>query len=467
MAYQTTTYPTTIDVPVNPSASTDTSTFDHAGLETFQNQAIAALEAKVGVVGSAVTTSSDYKLSGITGGDKAVSKTGIETLTNKTLTTPVITTPVITGSVTLSTPTLTTPVINGTITGTTVIPVANGGTGQVTAQAAIDALLPAQAGNSGKFLTNNGTVSSWGIAAQARFGGTGADGALAISSGTTTLDISGAAVFIKNYSSISITGTANLVFINPHANGTVIILKSQGVVTITTSSGSAIDLTGLGAAGGALTTNGAGNAGSASTFYFDTLSHGGAYPAAGVAIASGNRNFYPISATNFQNTRFTTLTPGCGGAGGGAGGTGNGGAGGRGAGALYIQCGGAYTFTTGAINGVGSAGTNGVSGGNMTGGGGGGAGAMILVLYNSLVSNSGTYSVTGGAGGAGTAGANANNGGGGGALLVAGGAGGTSGSAGTSGSSDTGSGGAGNGGTAGGGGGGGGLVLVTQNTEFA
>lgn len=51
-----------------------------------------ALEAKVGVDGSAVTTSHDYKLSGVTGTDKAVSKTGTETLTNKTLTTPKIAT---------------------------------------------------------------------------------------------------------------------------------------------------------------------------------------------------------------------------------------------------------------------------------------------------------------------------------------------------------------------------------------
>jgi len=48
------------------------------------------VEAKIGIDSSAVTTSHDYKLSGVTGTDKAVSKTGTETLTNKTLTTPVI-----------------------------------------------------------------------------------------------------------------------------------------------------------------------------------------------------------------------------------------------------------------------------------------------------------------------------------------------------------------------------------------
>jgi len=46
------------------------------------------------------------------------------------------------------------------ITGT--LGVSNGGTGQTTAQAAIDALLPSQGSASGKFLTSNGSASSWG-----------------------------------------------------------------------------------------------------------------------------------------------------------------------------------------------------------------------------------------------------------------------------------------------------------------
>lgn len=42
------------------------------------------------------------------------------------------------------------------------VSVAKGGTGQTTAQAAIDALLPSQTGNSGKALTTDGSNSSWG-----------------------------------------------------------------------------------------------------------------------------------------------------------------------------------------------------------------------------------------------------------------------------------------------------------------
>jgi hypothetical protein len=54
------------------------------------NDAIEALEAKVGINSSAVTTSHDYKLGEVTGTDKAVGKTATQTLTNKTLTSPII-----------------------------------------------------------------------------------------------------------------------------------------------------------------------------------------------------------------------------------------------------------------------------------------------------------------------------------------------------------------------------------------
>lgn len=48
----------------------------------------------------------------------------------------------------------------GTWNGTT-IAVANGGTGQTTAANAINALLPSQTGNSGEYLTTDGSVASW------------------------------------------------------------------------------------------------------------------------------------------------------------------------------------------------------------------------------------------------------------------------------------------------------------------
>jgi hypothetical protein len=46
------------------------------------------------------------------------------------------------------------------ITGT--LPIGNGGTGQTTANAALNALIPSQTSNSGKFLTTDGSNTSWG-----------------------------------------------------------------------------------------------------------------------------------------------------------------------------------------------------------------------------------------------------------------------------------------------------------------
>lgn len=48
------------------------------------------------------------------------------------------------------------------VTGT--LPIANGGTGQTTANAAFNALAPSQTGNSGKYLTTDGTNTSWATA---------------------------------------------------------------------------------------------------------------------------------------------------------------------------------------------------------------------------------------------------------------------------------------------------------------
>jgi hypothetical protein len=50
---------------------------------------------------------------------------------------------------------------SGTITIAGTLAITNGGTGQITASAAINALVPSQGGNSGKFLSTNGSVVSW------------------------------------------------------------------------------------------------------------------------------------------------------------------------------------------------------------------------------------------------------------------------------------------------------------------
>ena len=83
------TYPTSLDNFPNPQ-STDlldnsSPTLDHWTQHANVNDAIEALEAKVGVDSSAVTTSFDYKLSEVISTDKAVGKTATQTITNKTL----------------------------------------------------------------------------------------------------------------------------------------------------------------------------------------------------------------------------------------------------------------------------------------------------------------------------------------------------------------------------------------------
>ena len=54
------------------------------------------------------------------------------------------------------------------------VAIANGGTGQTTANAALNALLPSQVSNSGKFLTTDGTNTSWAAAGGGGGGGSSA-----------------------------------------------------------------------------------------------------------------------------------------------------------------------------------------------------------------------------------------------------------------------------------------------------
>jgi hypothetical protein len=72
------------------------------------------------------------------------------------------------------------------VTGT--LPIANGGTGQTTASAAANALLPSQGSNSGKYLTTDGTNLSWGTVS-----GYSAPtlGSTSIASGATVTTIAG------------------------------------------------------------------------------------------------------------------------------------------------------------------------------------------------------------------------------------------------------------------------------------
>jgi hypothetical protein len=129
-------------------------------------------------------------ISGGVGSDPSWGKVGLSTHVSGTL--PVAnggtgtTTSTGTGNTVLSTsPTLVTPALgtpsaavltNATglplttgVTGT--LPVANGGTGQTSATAAFDALAPTQTGNSGKFLTTDGSTATWSAVSSSDSGG--------------------------------------------------------------------------------------------------------------------------------------------------------------------------------------------------------------------------------------------------------------------------------------------------------
>lgn len=443
-----TNFPSSLDTftTVNPndprSGATSLST-----LFNNTNDAISAIEAKVGVNSSAVTTSHDYKLSAVTGSAKALtSGTSTQSVANLTLVTPTLS---LGGDATGD---MYYRNAGGALTrlpiGTAgqIIQVGSGGVPEYVANpAAADASttvkgvveiattaeINAGTGTGGTgaklvvtpdALTASNYVKNTDVVS---FGGTGADGALNITSGTTTIDCANQKVKVLNYTSVSITGTGQLAFSNPATTGTIIIIKSQGAVTITSSTSPAIDLRGMGAAGGS-----ANNPGTTAWGILDDSVHGGSGTTAGVVYS--NKAFY--SLTQEKTIRGIFITPGSGGSGGksATGGT-AGGAGGNGGGALYIQSNGALNITS-TINvsgNNGSNGSNGTSGQTCGGGGGGGAAGMVVILYKTLTANSATITASGGSGGSGGNGSggpgtgDGTGGGGGGCYSGAGGAGGT------------------------------------------
>jgi len=293
-----------------------------------------------------------------------------------------------------------------------------------------------------------------------KFGGDGSDGVLNVTSGTTNIDASSANYVVKNYSSINVSAGATLGLTNAASDGTVLILKCSGNVTIAGT----IDLNGKGADGGPSGgVSAIGAVGTTAIDILDTSSHTGGVAsfkskASGGLQFDDNLFFYPTADADRLYRRFLQLAPGSGGSSGtgNQNGDGTGGKGGDGGGALLIECAGSWNFTgtidiSGEDGDDGSAGTN-----NGGGGGGGGCAGMLIALYNSLTANSGTVDASGGAGGDAVGGTSTGNqsggggGGGGGSYSDDGGDGGDGGNDGNNGNNGS------NSTTASGGGGGGG-----------
>jgi len=136
------------------------------------------------------------------------------------------------------------------LTGT--VPVANGGTGQATATDAFNALAPSQAGNTGKYLTTDGTNSSWA--------------ANPLGTVTSVAATAGTGISVTG-SPITTSGTLNIT--NTAPDQTVVLTAGTGISTSGTypnftitntspsSGGTVTSITaGTGLSGGTITTSG-------------------------------------------------------------------------------------------------------------------------------------------------------------------------------------------------------------------
>lgn len=456
-----TNFPSSLDdsttIPVE-SANTKLST-NHVPNHTNSRDALIALQTKVGIDGSAVNTSHDYKLSEITSTDKAVGKTATQTLSGKTFTSPTIN-------------------------------VGSDAEGDTYYRNSGGAFTRLARGTDNYILKMNGNVPNWeaetvitnaattvaGIVEEATLAeqgsgattgatgarlyvnpsnlpsalfGDGSDGDATISSNTTltsdkyynnltinstfTLSTGGYRIFVKG------TLTNNGTIANNGSNGTAggsasantggtagsggatpsAVTVLPGQVGTAGGAGVVVNAVGLGGAAGTAQTNsigtigGAGGAGGTATG--NGTASGGGGGAAG-AITATTTTFKEISTIQTQQNISGLLKIGSAGTGGGSGGSSNasggnnasggGGGGGSTGGVVYIFA--RYIVGSGLVNAIGGNGGNGGnafagtgnSGSGGGGGGGGGAGGIIVVV-TMTTTNPMTLSVVGGTAGTG------------------------------------------------------------------
>jgi hypothetical protein len=134
--------------------------------------------------------------------------------------------------------------VSGSTTLGSALPIAQGGTGQTTASTAINALMPSQTSNSGRYLTTNGVSVSWGTVTP----GSGTVTSVGLSSSLSGITVTGSPV--TSTGTLGLTGTLNVA-----SGGTGQASLSTGAVLVGNGT-SAVSSIAPSSSGNVLTSNG-------------------------------------------------------------------------------------------------------------------------------------------------------------------------------------------------------------------
>ena len=192
--------------------------------------------------------------------------------------------------------------LTGTQFAVSLVPVANGGTGQSTANAALNAFLPSQATHANKFLRTDGTNTTWANVPSPNNGtlslavsGTGLSG-----SASFTADQSGNSTFTVTSNATSANTVGAIVARDASGNfsaGTITAALSGNATTATTASATSAALT----AGTGLSTDGTFNGSTARTF---AVSYG---TSSGTACQGNDSRLSDSRQATNTNTQLASL----------------------------------------------------------------------------------------------------------------------------------------------------------------